>query len=108
MFDYDLSERPRFSPWAQFAILLVLTGVGLVVGSLIAIFIALSYLHVPTLQLQDALLKNENAGLSRIIQFVSTFFAMAITCNNFCTHANRNHFLTLVLIAQSAANRFLF
>ena len=89
MFDYDLGERPRFSPWAQFAILLVLTGVGLVVGSLIAIFIALSYLHVPALQLQDALLKNENAELSRIIQFVSTFFAMALPAIIFARIANR-------------------
>jgi membrane protease YdiL (CAAX protease family) len=92
MFDYDLGERPRFSPWAQFAILLVLTGVGLVVGSLIAIFIVLSYLHVPALQLQDALLKNENAGLSRIIQFVSTFFAMALPAIIFARIANRKPF----------------
>ncbi len=92
MFDYDLSDRPRFSPWAQFAILLVLTGVGLVVGSLISIFIALSYLHVPALQLQDALLKTESADLLRIIQFVSTFFAMALPAIIFARIVNRKPF----------------
>jgi membrane protease YdiL (CAAX protease family) len=92
MFDYELNERPRFSPWTQFAILLCLTGVGLVVGSLVSIFIALSYLHIPALQLQSALLKSENADLSRMIQFVSTFFAMALPAVIFARIINRKPF----------------
>ena len=92
MFDYDLTERPRFSPWAQFAILLILTGIGLVIGGLISISIALSYLHIPALQLQDALLKSDNANLSRIIQFISTFFAMALPAIIFARIVNRKPF----------------
>ena len=92
MFDYELNERPRFSPWAQFAILLCLTGAGLVIGSLVSIFIALSYLHIPALQLQDALSKTENANLSRAIQFISTFFAMALPAIIFSRILNRKPF----------------
>jgi membrane protease YdiL (CAAX protease family) len=93
MFDYELNERPRFSPWLQFAILLCLTGVGLVIGTSISIFIALSYLHIPALQLQDALAKTENANLSRAIQFISTFFAMAVPAIIFSRIINRKPFL---------------
>jgi len=92
MFDYELNERPRFSPWAQFAILLCLTGAGLVIGSLVSIFIALSYLHIPALQLQDALSKTENANLSRAIQFISTLFAMALPAIIFSRILNRKPF----------------
>ena len=92
MFDYELNEQPRFSTWAQFAILLVLTGVGLLVGSLISIFIAISYLHIPLAVLQDALFRSENANLSRIIQFVSTFFAMALPAIIFGRIMNRSAF----------------
>jgi membrane protease YdiL (CAAX protease family) len=92
MFDYDLSERPRFSPWAQFAILLCLVGVGLVVGSLVCIPIIISSLHVPMTQLKDALLNSTNANLSRAIQFVSTFFAMALPAIIFARIVNRKPF----------------
>jgi membrane protease YdiL (CAAX protease family) len=92
MFDYELNERPRFSPWLQFAILLCLTGVGLVIGSLISIFVALSYLHIPALQLQDALSKTENANLSRAVQFISTLFAMALPAIIFSRIVNRKPF----------------
>ncbi len=92
MFDYDLSERPRFSAWAQLAILLVLSGVGLVIGSLISVFIALSYLHVPVTQLQNALLNSDNANLSRMLQFISTFFFMALPAIIFSRIVNRKPF----------------
>jgi CAAX protease family protein len=92
MLDYELNEGPRFSPWMQFAILLCLTGVGLVIGSLISIFIALSYLHISALQLQDALFKPENANLSRAIQFISTLFAMAIPALIFARIINKKPF----------------
>jgi membrane protease YdiL (CAAX protease family) len=92
MFDYDLTERPRFSPWAQFAILLCLVGVGLLVGSFVCIPIIISNLHVPLTQLQDALLKSDNANLSRTIQFISTFFAMALPAIIFARIVNRKPF----------------
>ena len=92
MFDYDLTERPRFSPWAQFAILLCLVGVGLLVGSFISIAIIISSLHVPMAQLKDALLNSTNANLSRTIQFISTFFAMALPAIIFARIVNRKPF----------------
>ena len=92
MFDYDLTERPRFSPWAQFAILLCLVGVGLLVGSFISIAIIISNLHVPMAQLKDALLNSTNANLSRTIQFISTFFAMALPAIIFARIVNRKPF----------------
>lgn len=92
MFDYEQTQQPRFSPWMQFAILLVLTGVGLVVGSLISIFIAITYLHIPVTALQDALFKPENANLSRAIQFISTLFAMALPALIFARIVNRKPF----------------
>jgi membrane protease YdiL (CAAX protease family) len=92
MFDYDLTERPRFSPWAQFAILLCLVGVGLLVGSFVSIPIIISSLHVPITQLKDALLNSTNANLSRTIQFISTFFAMALPAIIFARIVNRKPF----------------
>ena len=92
MFDYDLTERPRFSPWAQFAILLCLVGVGLLVGSFISIAIIISNLHVPIAQLKEALLNSTNANLSRTIQFISTFFAMALPAIIFARIVNRKPF----------------
>lgn len=78
MLDYDIQERPRYSLWSQLAILLFLCGIGYLVGGIISIFIALAYLHVPLQQLQDALLKSQNANLSRTLQFVITFFFMGL------------------------------
>lgn len=92
MFDYDLTERPRFSPWAQFAILLCLVGVGLLVGSFVSIAIIISNLHVPMTQLKEALLNSTNANLSRTIQFISTFFAMALPAIIFARIVNRKPF----------------
>lgn len=92
MFDYDLNEKNRYSPWGQFAILLCLTGAGLLIGSLLCIPVAISYLHVPITQLQQALLKSDNANLSRMLQFVSTFFFMALPALIFSRIINHKPF----------------
>lgn len=92
MFDYNFNQRPRFSPWTQFAILLCLSGVGLLIGSFISIPIAVSYLHVPLTQLQQALLKSDNVNLSRTLQFVTTFFFMALPALIFARIINRKPF----------------
>lgn len=92
MFDYELNERPRFSPWAQFAILLCLSGAGLLIGSFVSIPIALSYLHVPVTELQTALLKSDNVNLARTLQFVTTFFFMALPAIVFARIVNRKPF----------------
>ncbi|MEO8711288.1 MAG: CPBP family intramembrane glutamic endopeptidase [Parafilimonas sp.] len=88
MIDYDL-QRPQFSPWSQLAILLLLSGVGLLLGSFVSIPIATAYLHVPLENLSEALLKSENANLSRVLQFVTTFFFMAVPSFIFARIINR-------------------
>ena len=91
MIDYDL-QRPQFSAWSQLAILLLLSGVGLLLGSLVCIPIATAYLHVPFQNLPEALLKSENANLSRALQFVTTFFFMAVPSFIFARIINRKPF----------------
>jgi CAAX protease family protein len=91
MLDYDV-ERPRYSVWSQLAILLFLTGIGLLIGSIVSIPIAIAYLHVPMQQLQQALLKSENANLSRVLQFVTTLFFMALPALIFARIINRKPF----------------
>ena len=91
MIDYDV-QRPRYSLWSQLAILLFLSGIGLLIGSIVSIPIATAYLHVPLTQLQDALLKSENANLSRMLQFVTTFFFMAVPSLIFARIVSRKPF----------------
>jgi membrane protease YdiL (CAAX protease family) len=91
MFDYDV-QRPRYSPWSQLSILLLLCGFGLIVGSFISLFIADAYLHVPLQNLPDALMNADNATLSRTLQFVSTFFFMALPSMVFARIMNRKPF----------------
>ncbi len=92
MFDYDVSDKQRYSPWAQFAMLLCLCGVGLFAAALISLFITLSWLHVPFKKLHDALLTSDNANLSRFLQFISTLFFMALPALIFARIINRKPF----------------
>jgi len=91
MLDYEEGST-RFSPWSQFSILLLLSGFGLIAGSAISIFIANGVLNVPLEKLPDALKNAKNANLSRTLQFVSTFFFMAIPSFVFVRILNRNPF----------------
>ncbi|MEP6685092.1 MAG: CPBP family intramembrane glutamic endopeptidase [Parafilimonas sp.] len=91
MLDYDV-ERPRYSVWSQLAILLFLTGIGLLIGGIVSIPIATAYLNVPLQQLQQALLKSENANLSRVLQFVTTLFFMGLPSLIFARIINRKPF----------------
>ena len=92
MFDYDVSDKPRYSPWAQFAILLCLCGVGLLVGVIISVFVTISYLHIPFTQMSNVLLKNDNANLSRLLQFITTLFFMALPALVLARIINRKPF----------------
>jgi membrane protease YdiL (CAAX protease family) len=78
MLDYDVQQKPRLSPLSQLAVLFLLSGFGLLLGSFISIPIVTTYLHVSLTELPNALLKSENANLSRILQFITTFFFMAV------------------------------
>ena len=77
MFDYDV-QSPRYNPWSQFSILLLLCGFGIILGSLSSYLIATAVLHVPSKDIGEALLNSTNPNLSRVIQFVNTFFIMAL------------------------------
>ena len=84
MFDYDVSDKPRYSPWAQVAILLCLCGAGLLIGGLVSALLVLMYIHVPAAQMKDALLSSNNANFLRLFQFITTFFFMALPALIFC------------------------
>src|ERR1041385_3899367 len=88
MLDYNM-QRQELSPWSQLAILLGLSGFGLLAGSLISIPIATSMLHVPLTDLGDALVKSENANLARLLEFITTLFFMAIPAVVFARIVNR-------------------
>ncbi|MFT4154874.1 hypothetical protein, partial [Parafilimonas sp.] len=91
MFDYDM-QRPRYNPWSQFSILLLLCGFGLIAGSVVSFLIAEAILHVPLQELPNALKNASNANLSRLIQFVSTFFFMAVPSIVFARIMNKQLF----------------
>ena len=91
MFDYD-AQRPRYTPWSQLSILLLLCGFGLIIGSLVSFFIASVTLHVSLQNLADALKNADNANLSRLIQFISTFFFMALPSFVFARMMNKRPF----------------
>src|SRR5215469_14687702 len=91
MFDYNIN-RPRFSLASQLAILLLFCGAGLILGSFISLFIAESYLHVPLGNVPDALKTSGDAGLSRSLQVVSTFFFMALPSFIFAAIISRRPF----------------
>ncbi len=92
MYDYGMLDKPRYSYWMQLAILLCLCGVGLLIGVFVSISITLVYLHVPFTQLHDALLNSDNANLSRLLQFITTLFFMALPALIFSRIMNRKPF----------------
>lgn len=103
-----LSEQQRFSPLSQLAILLGLCGAGILIGSLISIFVADTYLTVPVTNLAEELVKSDNANLFRMLQFISTFFFMAVPALLFSliTKKRRSEYLGFDL-APSGKQAFL-
>ncbi len=81
-------ERQRFSPAAQLALLLVLTGFGYILAEGVSVFIAQAWLphNLPAGKLQDALLKN--VALNRWLQVVGTFIWFIIPAIIFTTVTN--------------------
>jgi membrane protease YdiL (CAAX protease family) len=77
MLDYHL-KQPKHSPWSQLAFLLMLGGIGLFAGSFASFGIAKIILHTPLKNLADALEDPANGNVSRLIQFISTFFFLAV------------------------------
>jgi len=71
----------RVSYWGQFGILLGLTGVGLVIGSILSVIPLIGALDIKSLSGQgliEAMLKPENANALRMMQFISTLFMFFI------------------------------
>ena len=91
MFDYDL-KRPQYSPWSQFAILLLLSGVGLLIGSFVCVDIAKIYLRIPLQSVPDALKNIQDANLARLTQFVFALFFMALPSFLFARVMSRSPF----------------
>ncbi|MBV9960702.1 MAG: CPBP family intramembrane metalloprotease [Parafilimonas sp.] len=91
MLDYNY-QRPRYTAWSQFAILLTLCGFGLLLGGMISIKIASAYLHVTAHNLEDAISKPGNAHIAILFQFISTFLFMAVPAFVFARIMNRNAF----------------
>ncbi len=68
----------NWSPWMQLAILLMLCGAGLIIGSLASAGIAIFFYHIPFDKLSGELLNTKNVTLLQILQTVSSFFVMAL------------------------------
>ena len=77
------------SPLSQFGILLALFGAGFLIGQIASLVIALAVLHVPLLQLGDALSKATNLSLLRWLQFTGTFLMFALPALVFARIVNR-------------------
>ncbi len=94
LYNFMLNDevQRRYSPWSQLAILLSLSGVGLIAGSFVSILIADAYLHVPLINLGDALKNSTDANLLRFLQFISTLFFMAIPSFVFARIMNNRPF----------------
>lgn len=88
MLDYDATP-PRHSAASQLAYLLMLTGIGLVIGGFITLFIAGIYLHVPFEKIGDALKDTTDTNLLRALQCISTFLIMALPAAAFGLIMNR-------------------
>jgi membrane protease YdiL (CAAX protease family) len=92
MIDYNL-QRPRFSASSQLGILMILFGFGYIMGGVVTIFVAQAMLHhVPLKDLGDALKSEQNAGLSRWLQFIGALFSMAIPAFVFARVMNNKPF----------------
>ncbi len=68
----------NWSPWMQLAILLMLCGAGLIIGSLASAGIAIFFYHIPLDKLSEGLLNSKNVALLQILQTVSSFFVMVL------------------------------
>jgi membrane protease YdiL (CAAX protease family) len=91
MFD-NHPQRPQYSTWTQLSILLMLTGVGFLIGGFVSLGIAASYLNVPFEKLPDAFKNANDANLARLLQFISTFFFMALPAFVFARINDRKAF----------------
>ena len=86
--DYPYTSL-TISPLTQFGILLALFGAGFLLGGIATLLIAQAALHLPLLQLGDALNKSDNLSLLRWLQFAGTFCMFALPALVFARIINR-------------------
>ncbi|TKK67701.1 CPBP family intramembrane metalloprotease [Ilyomonas limi] len=86
--DYPYTSL-TISPLSQFGILLALFGAGFLLGGIATLLIAQAVLHLPLLQLGDALNKSDNLALLRWLQFAGTFCMFALPAFVFARIVNR-------------------
>lgn len=73
-----MNQKPLVGYASQFAILLGLMGVALIISSVLMGFLAAQLLHTPLLQAANELLKPENANLARLLNTAATFISFFI------------------------------
>jgi hypothetical protein len=80
-----LTETKRVNYWAQFAVLLGLVGVGLILSGLVITLLGSKALGPSTLSglqraeaMQAALMKPENSNYAQLAQIIGTFFMMLV------------------------------
>jgi len=88
MLDYNL-QQPKYSPWSQLAFLLILFGVGLLVGGFASFGVAKFFFHESLQNLADELKNPANGNLARSIQFINTFFLLAVPSFAFARIMNK-------------------
>lgn len=72
-------QAKNFWPsWKQLALLFILCGVGMIVGSFVSAGIAIFFFHIPLEELSNALKSPANGPVLKLIQVVSSFFAMGL------------------------------
>ncbi|MFZ1798832.1 MAG: CPBP family intramembrane glutamic endopeptidase [Chitinophagaceae bacterium] len=94
LFLKDMQGTKNWSPWMQLAILLILCGVGLIIGSLASAGIAFLFFHIPFNQLSEGLLNPKNVALLQVLQTVSSFFVMALPALAFARMMNKKDALS--------------
>ncbi len=86
-------SSPAISPLSQLGILLGLFGAGFLIGGIATLLIAGAVLHVPMLQLGDALNNSDNLSLLRWLQFAGTFIMFALPALVFARIVNGRPFV---------------
>ncbi len=70
--------QQRFNPLAQFALLVVFCGLGIMLSSIVAGLIGNAVLNVDLGDLAGALMKPENTQISRVLQIITSFLIMGM------------------------------
>lgn len=95
LFFNHMNQKAQISFPVQFLLLLGLVGIGMVVGSLLMAALGTSLLDVPLLQVPDAMNKQENANISRLLNTMATLLAFLVPAIVFAKIIKRKPFAYL-------------